>query len=156
MTNLNARFDLNYCDEIGKVCTVFNLRKASRAVTQLYEEIMRPSDTLPTQFTLLAATRALGPVTISRMAKELVLDRTTLTRNLKPLEREGLLIVVCVKDDQRSREVSLTSKGLKKLEQALPYWKEAQSRAVKMLGANRHGRMLSDLKATVATTSEIL
>jgi DNA-binding MarR family transcriptional regulator len=156
MTKHKTKFDLNHCDEIGKVCTVFNLRKASRAVTQLYDEIMRPSGTLPTQFTLLVATRAMGPVTISRMAKELALDRTTLTRNLKPLEREGLIIVVCVKDDQRSREISLTSKGLKKLEQALPYWKEAQSKAVKVLGANRHSRMLNDLKAAVASTSEIL
>ena len=53
MTKLNARFDLNHCDEIGKVCTVFNLRTSSRAVTQLYEEIMRPSGTLPTKFTNL-------------------------------------------------------------------------------------------------------
>ena len=156
MTKQNAKLDLNHCYEIGEACTVFNLRKASRVITQLYEEIMRPSGTLPTQFTLLAVTRGMGPVTISKMAKVLVMDRTTLTRNLKPLEREGLIIVVCVKDDQRSREVSLTSKGLKKLEQALPYWKEAQSKAVKVLGANRHVRMLSDLKAAVAFTSEIL
>ncbi len=86
---------------------------------------MKPSGVLPTQFTLLVATRALGPVAISKMAEVLVIDRTTLTRNLKPLEREGLLSVVPGKEDQRSREVSLTSKGLKRLEQTLPLWQEA-------------------------------
>jgi len=156
MTKLNARFDLNHCDEIGKVCTVFNLRKASRAVTQLYEEIMRPSGTLPTQFTLLATTRAMGPVTISRMAKELVLDRTTLTRNLKPLEREGLLIVVCVKDDQRSREVSLTSKGIRKLEESIPYWIDAQNKTRQALGSERLDRMIADLKRTAGATSDLV
>ena len=95
MTKLNARFDLNHCDEIGKVCTVFNLRKASRAVTQLYEEIMRPSGTLPTQFTLLAATRAMGPVTISRMAKELVLDRTVNTQLKAIRERRVAYCSMC-------------------------------------------------------------
>ena len=155
MTNEITKFDLNHCQEIGKACAVFNLRKASRAVTQLYEEIMKPSGVLPTQFTLLAATRSMGPVTISRMAKELVLDRTTLTRNLKPLEREGLLFVLSVKDDQRSREVSLTSKGLKKLEQAIPYWQEAQNKTRQALGSNRLDRMLVDLKATASATSEL-
>lgn len=155
MTKRKMQFDLNHCQEIGQACAVFNLRKASRTVTQLYEDIMKPSSILPTQFTLLAATRAMGPVTISRMAKELVLDRTTLTRNLKPLEREGLLHVLSVKDDQRSREVSLTSKGLKKLEEALPYWQDAQNRTRQALGSNRLDRMLADLKTTVSTASEL-
>ena len=153
MTKKSYQYDINHCQEIGQACAVFNLRKASRAVTQLYEEIMRPCGILPTQFTLLAATRAMGPVTISRMAEELVLDRTTLTRNLKPLEREGLLNVLSVKEDHRSREVSLTSKGLKKLEAALPYWQDAQNRSRKALGPNRMDRMLADLKTAVSTTS---
>jgi len=149
------KIDLNHCQEIGQTCTVFNLRKASRAVTQLYEEIMRPSGILPTQFTLLAATRAMGPITISRMAKELVLDRTTLTRNLKPLEREGFLCVLSVKDDQRTREVSLTGKGLIKLEEVLPYWRDAQKKTRQALGSDRLDRLLVDLKITAGITSEL-
>lgn len=86
---------------------------------------MKPSGVLPTQFTLLVATRTLGPIAISQMAEVLVMDQTMPTRNLKPLEREGLLSVVPGKEDQRSREMSLTSKGLKRLEQALPLWQEA-------------------------------
>ncbi len=155
MTKKNTNFNLDRCQEIGRVCAVFNLRKASRAVTQLYEDIMKPSGVLPTQFTLLATTRAMGPVSISRMAKALVMDRTTLTRNLKPLEREGLLIVVPVKDDQRSREVSITSKGMKQLEQAIPFWQEAQNITKKALSTSRLDRMLGDLKAAVRATAKI-
>jgi DNA-binding MarR family transcriptional regulator len=152
MAKQNTKCDLKQCREIEQTCAVFNLRKASRTVTQLYEEIMKPSGLLPTQFTLLVVTRALGPVAISRMAEALVMDRTTLTRDLQPLEREGLLSVSPGKADQRSREVSLTSNGLKQLEQALPLWQEAQRRVRRALGVNRLDRMLGDLNAVVDAT----
>lgn len=152
MTEQNTTCDLKQCREIGQTCAVFNLRKASRAVTQVYEEIMKPSGILPTQFTLLVATRAGGPVTISKLAEVLVMDRTTLTRNLKPLEREGLLSVVPGRDDRRSREVRLTSKGMERLEQALPLWQEAQRMIKQSLGASRLERMLGDLTAVVSAT----
>ncbi len=115
---------------------------------------MKTSGILPTQFTLLVVTRGRGPITISKMAEILVMDRTTLTRNLKPLEREGLLSVAPGKDDQRSREVSLTNKGLKRLEQALPLWQKAQHRIKRALGANRLDRMLDDLMAVVDATGK--
>ncbi len=152
MAKQNTSCNLQQCREIEQTCAVFNLRKASRVVTQLYEEMMKPAGILPTQFTLLVVTRALGPVSISRMAEVLVMDRTTLTRNLKPLEREGLLSVRPGKDDKRSREVSLTSQGLKKLEQTLPLWKEAQRRIKKAVGVSRLDRMLDDLTAVVDAT----
>ena len=148
----NTKLDLKQCMDIGQTCAVFNLRKATRVVTQLYEEIMKPSGILPTQFTLLVASRAWGPITISSMAEALVMDRTTLTRNLKPLEREGLLSVSPGKDDRRAREVSLTSKGLKRLKQALPLWNEAQLKIKQSLGAPRLGQLLGDLDAVVSMT----
>ncbi|RLJ16015.1 MarR family transcriptional regulator [bacterium endosymbiont of Escarpia laminata] len=150
MTKYDTTCDLGQCSLIGQTCAVFNLRKASRAVTKLYEEIMKPSGILPTQFTLLVVTRAFGPVTISSMAELLVMDRTTLTRNLKPLEREGLLRVVAGKDDKRSREISLTNKGLEQMEEALPLWQEAQCRIDQALGSARLDRMLDDLTAVVS------
>ena len=149
MDKQNTKLDLEQCMDIGQTCAVFNLRKASRVVTQLYEEIMKPSGILPTQFTLLVASRAWGPITISSMAEALVMDRTTLTRNLKPLEREGLLSVSPGKDDQRAREVSLTSKGLKQLKQALPLWNEAQRKIRQSLGTSRLDQLLGDLNAVV-------
>ena len=149
MAKQNTRCGLKQCLEIGQTCTVFNLRKASRAVTQLYEEIMKPSGILPTQFTLLVATRNRGPITISSMAEVLVMDRTTLTRNLKPLIRDGLLKVATGKD-QRSREVSLTPRGLQTLEQAIPLWSEAQRKIRKSLGTDRLDQLLGDVKAVVS------
>jgi DNA-binding MarR family transcriptional regulator len=151
VTKEKTTSDLKQCLEIGQICTVFNLRKASRVVTQLYEEMMKPSGILPTQFTLLVATRARGPITISSMAEVLVMDRTTLTRNLKPLIRDGLLKVVAGKD-QRSREVSLTPGGLKKLQQAIPLWEEAQRKIKQSLGSDRLARLLGDLTAVVDAT----
>lgn len=156
MTKLNNTVGVKECQEFGKTCVVYNLRRASRAVTQLYEEKLKPSGLLPTQFTLLAAVRVLGPVQMSIIAKELILDRTTLTRNIRPLEREGLLSVVYAKSDQRLREISITKKGMKKLEQAIPCWQEAQDIATKMLSPSRLDRMLGDLRATVSATAKVI
>jgi len=77
------------------------------------------------------------------------MDRTTLTRNLKPLIRDGLLKVATGKD-QRSREVSLTPRGLQTLEQAIPLWSEAQRKIRKSLGTDRLDQLLGDLKAVVS------
>ena len=156
MTKQNTTVGAKECREFGKTCVVHNLRRASRAVTQLYEEYLKPSGLLPTQFTLLAAVRVMGPVQMSRIAKELVLDRTTLTRNIRPLEREGLLSVVYAKSDQRLREICITKKGMKKLEQAIPYWQDAQNLATNMLGTSRLDRMLGDLRATVNATTKVI
>jgi len=156
MDKKNTTAEIKQCQEFGKTCVVYNLRRASRAVTQLYEEHLKPSGLLPTQFTLLAAVRVMGPVQMSRIAKELVLDRTTLTRNLRPLEREGLLSVAYSKNDQRLREISITNKGMKKLKLAIPCWQEAQNLTIKMLSTSRFDRMLGDLQATVSATTKII
>ena len=153
MTKRKSKTDTNCRQEFGRTCVVYNLRRASRAVTQLYEEHLKPSGLLPTQFTLLAAVRVMGPVKMSVIAEELVLDRTTLTRNIRPLEREGLVSIISAKSDQRMREISITSKGLKKLEQAIPCWQEAQDLTKKMLSVSRIDRMLGDLRAIVGATT---
>ncbi|MCU7857669.1 MAG: MarR family transcriptional regulator [Candidatus Thiodiazotropha sp. (ex Lucinoma borealis)] len=149
MKNKKSICDLEQCQEIGQTCAVFNLRKASRAITQLYEEILRPSGILPTQFTLLVAVRGMGPIAISKLADQLVMDRTTLTRNLKPLERDGLLSVIPGVQDQRSREVKVTQKGINQLGIALPLWRDVQRKIRKALGDSRLDRMLDDLSAVV-------
>ena len=154
MTDKHRHCDSEQCRQIAQTCIGVNLRKASRAVTQLYEEVMRPCGLLPTQFSLLVATRRLGPVSISSLAEALVMDRTTLTRNLKPLERDGFLVVKPGKDDQRSREVTLTTKGLDQLERALPLWKKAQQRMTQELGTDRLNQLLGNLAATVSIAGD--
>ncbi len=133
------------------VCACFNVRKAARAITQLYDDVLRPSGLRVTQFSILAVTRRLGPVSVTRLAEETVTDRTTLTRNLKLLEGQGL-IRVSHGTDRREREVSVTERGRKALVDAFPLWKRVQDRVAKSLGPERLRRLLADLAATVAVT----
>lgn len=134
-------------------CTCLNLRKASRVVTQLFDQVLQPSGILANQFTLLAALSVAESVSISRLAQELVMDRTTLTRNLKPLERDGLIRIE-PGQDQRMRVVSLTPKGQAVLAQALPLWKQAQTKVIKQLGQDRWQSLLSHLSDTVSLLRE--
>ncbi|MBV1929599.1 MAG: MarR family winged helix-turn-helix transcriptional regulator [Gammaproteobacteria bacterium] len=111
--------------EIGRTCVAFNLRRATRSLSNMYEEIMRPSGLRVTQFSVLVAIQNTGPVAMSVLAKVLAMDRTTLTRNLKPLVRDGLLIIT-PGEDPRSRVVNLSEKGIEQLEEAIPLWQKAQ------------------------------
>jgi DNA-binding MarR family transcriptional regulator len=122
----------------------FNLRKASRVITQHFDEILKPSGLHVTQFTLLAAVAIVKSATINELAEILVMDRTTLTRNLKPLERESWLKSE-PGQDQRTRVISLTANGEAVLAKALPLWKQAQSSVEEMLGQQRMSEMLAHL-----------
>lgn len=134
-------------------CACFNLRKAARAVTQYYGEALKPSGLRATQFTLLVAIYNAGPITINRLAERLIMDRTTLTRNLRPLEKQGL-IESASGEDRRTRAVTLTDRGREVLSQALPLWEQAQRQIVELLGRERWGEMLEHLSETVALTWE--
>ena len=135
--------------EPARSCVCFNLRKSARAITQMYEEALKPTGLHATQFSLLVATRLMSTITIRNLAKALVMDRTTLTRNLKPLEKQGLLHVTLGKNDRREREVTLTGSGQAILEKALPLWRDVQKKFEKKLGQDRFERLLEDLSATV-------
>jgi DNA-binding MarR family transcriptional regulator len=139
------------CFEMGRSCACANLRKAARLVTQLYDESIRPSGLRGTQFGLLMAVKGLGPVTVTKLAKSTMMDRTTLGRNLRPLEKRGLVKIQAGKD-QRVREITLTAKGLQALMKALPLWKKAQSHMIEGLGEERLNSLLNDL-AVVASVA---
>jgi len=129
-------------------CTCFNLRKATRTVTQLFDEVMQPTGLRATQFTLLAAISSTGAVTIRRLSQVLVMDRTTLTRNLKPLETKRLVKIV-PGEDRRTRTLTLTGKGRKTLEKAFPFWRQAQSEVIERLTLKRWKELLQHLNSTV-------
>ena len=129
-------------------CTCFNLRKATRAVTQFYDDALRPAGLRATQFSLLAVIGQFGRVNISALADEAVMDRTTLTRNLAVLEDEGLIRIESG-DDARVREVSLTPAAREKLRVARGYWAKAQAHMANVLGPERVKRMLSDLSGAI-------
>lgn len=143
-----GRPDLTEYWEPARACVCFSLRKSARAVSQLYDDALRPSGLRTTQFSLLVATHLLAPVTLGRLAEALVMDRTTLTRNLRPLEKEGLLRGLQAKD-RRERKVGLTGRGQEVLNNALPCWKAAQDQLTKELGLERVSRLLTDLGAAV-------
>ena len=136
------------CAAAVEACACFNFRKASRAVTQLYNNALQPSGLRSTQFVLLAVVHTEEPVALPRLAKELVLERSTLTRNLKPLERAGLVKVVRGAGRQGT-VVRLTAKGRRTLSSAVPLWEKAQAAFVQALGGGRWETLRKSLAAAV-------
>jgi DNA-binding MarR family transcriptional regulator len=130
-------------------CACLNLRQATRAVTQLYDDILRPSGLRATQFSLLSVIRLTGGASIGTLAEAAVMDRTTLTRNLKLLA-DKKLIRIEEGDDARVHLVTLTPAGEARLDAALPYWEEAQARMTESLGRPELDRLLEGLAAAVA------
>ena len=114
-------------------CLCFSMRRAARLVTRVYEEALAPGDLKVTQFGLLSRLAASHPVSFAELADFLSLDQTTLTRNLRPLERRGL-VSVRPGADRRTRTIALTPKGRRLYEQVLPLWSSAQQRMVARLG----------------------
>jgi DNA-binding MarR family transcriptional regulator len=129
-------------------CTCNNLRKAARAVTQYYDDALRPSGIRATQFSLLSAIKEFGTVSIGALAEESVMDRTTLTRNLKLLEDQGL-ITVAPGADARVREVSLTPEAHERLASAQRYWKKAQAHMAGKMGSEGVRHLLRSLSGAV-------
>lgn len=117
-------------------CLCFAARRAARAVTQHYDRFLRPTGLRATQFSLLALLAAAGPMPISRLARELGLERTTLSRNLRPLVAKHW-ITVTEEADRRVHSVEITAKGRAIAREALPLWRKAQGTAKKRLGELR-------------------
>jgi DNA-binding MarR family transcriptional regulator len=134
------------CWEVAGTCVAGNLRRVSRAVAKVYDEALRPAGLRGTQFNLMTAIILMGPVTISKLAEALVMDRTTLTRNLGPLQKQGL-VDISPGDDQRIRIVAMTREGKQMYQQALPLWDRAQNGIAGKLGKDRIKSLLADLKA---------
>jgi DNA-binding MarR family transcriptional regulator len=132
-------------------CMCFNLRQAARAVTQVYDDALRPTGLRATQHSLLRVIEAVETVSVSNLAEMAVMDRTTLARNLELLKQEGL-VRIRPGADARVREVSLTPVARKKLAEALPYWAKAQTRLTGRLGKSRSDQLLSDLTAAIDAT----
>ena len=123
-------------EDVGRECAALRTRMAARKVTRAYDEALRPLGLKVTQFTLLIAIKQGAPDSISQLAEMLALERTTLTRNLQLLEKEGLVDVE-PEGYRRARSMSLTKKGEAKLKKALPIWRTTQNRIVARLGKDR-------------------
>jgi len=120
-------------------CSCFNLRRAARRVTQIYEHALAPSGLKATQFSLLAVLDGSEPgvgIAMTRLAKILGTDRTTLTRNLGLVERDGL-VTINAGADSRSRLVVLTEAGRAALKRAAPLWARAQAKLARHIGEDQ-------------------
>ncbi len=137
--------------EMARTCACFNFRKASRSVTQLFDQVLSPSGLRSTQLVILITGKLLGPSSIARLARELVMDRSTLTRNLKPLLTMGLL-QLSKPANGKHKAVELTDEGLAALAKAAPHWEQAQTHLVSQFGDERWNRLMTDLAAIVDAT----
>jgi len=114
-------------------CTCFRLRRTARQVTRIYDTHLQPSGLTLTQYSILTNLARGGPPSVNGMAEMLGMDRTTLTRTLKPLAAAGLL-VVGLGDDRRSKRIALTDHGRSTWELANPLWRAAQDDLETRLG----------------------
>ena len=115
-------------------CISNNLHKTARAVSRVYAEEMRPSGLTRAQFPMLNYLEAAGPLPMSALAARLYLERTTLTRNLKPLEAAGLVERPADPRDARVRLVAITPLGRRRLREARRHWRRAQAKVLKRFG----------------------
>jgi len=151
MNSKNSKIDLSDCPS----CVNFNIRKAMRAVSQHYDKIMAPAGLRGTQFTILTVLSQNTDLSISDLAEYLVMDRTTLTRNLKPLEKEGYLKVLPGIEDRRSRRIELTKAGKKIQKTAMPYWQKAQDGMVNFMGKQNAKRFIGDLRVAAMSHEQL-
>ena len=126
-------------------CTCFNVRRVSRAITQFFDAEVRRHGMRPTQTPILRALQAKNGWTMAELSQWLGMERTTLLRNLRPLQRDAL---VRAKNSGRGGQVELeiTAKGRTALAKTLPAWRSAQAKVVATLGAERWSGIISDLQ----------
>jgi DNA-binding MarR family transcriptional regulator len=138
--------------EIAQSCVCFNMRRGARAVTQYFDALFQEYGLRATQFTLLGALAIAEKQTIAlsitQIADLLVMDRSTLTRNLQPLERDGL-VTVELGTDRRTRVALLTGAGRTRLAQVIEQWEKGQSHFATLLGQSQLNELLQQIRTVV-------
>jgi DNA-binding MarR family transcriptional regulator len=132
-------------------CNCLALRQAARHVSQLYDGHLAAEGLKTTQYSILAKLNRLGPLSINELAKSMVMDRTTLGRAIRPLERDRLL-AIGAGDDGRTRSLKLTPAGQARLKAAAAKWREAQKEFELAFGAPDAADMRTVLRRVVAAT----
>ena len=140
-----------------EACTCGSLRKASRRITQFYDTALSPVGIKSTQFSILTEVdrgSLDGPVSMCELAAAMVMDRSTLGHNLRPLERDELLILRLAVADRRKRHVELTKKGRSTLRAARRLWRTAEGRFEKIFG-KQHAAELRSVLLSIAGNDEL-
>jgi DNA-binding MarR family transcriptional regulator len=151
MSDSPLKAKLAVVNQVPATCMGLHIRRASRILTQVYDAALRPAGLVQNQFTLLVAIHLFESVPITRLAQELFTDQTTLTRNIKLLEKRGL-VAINPGEDRRIKLVSLTVDGQIALEQALPLWEKVQTDVMQHFGLQKWQTLLS-LLSEVKTLS---
>ena len=133
--------------EIACVCAT--ARMAARSLTRVYDRALEPAGIRTSQLSILARLLEEGPLSVTHLAGRLAMDRTTLARDLRPLERRGL-VSVSVGADRRVRIAALTPAGHRLVDEVRPLWKEVQRDVRAQLGAARVARLMDELRAATA------
>ena len=136
---------------IAPDCNCLALRQATRHVTQFYDQLLASSGLRATQLAILGRLQRGGPMPINALAAELVMDRTTLGRNILPLQRDGLVEIAASPADRRRRELCLSPAGEEKLSRAIERWRVAQTRFDAVFGSERAARLRDLLREVVAS-----
>lgn len=126
-------------------CACTALRRANRAITAAYDAALAPSGLRVTQFSVLRTLARLGPLSVTRLAVEAELERSTMGRNLDPLERRGLVRMEVGKADQRERVACLTTEGEAAIEAALPHWRRMQAEVSRLVDHSAISRIVDHL-----------
>ena len=134
-------------------CLCSSLRRAARAATRHYDQALRPSGLSISQFDLLSTLSGHMPLSVGALADLLAMERSTLSRDLNPLERDGL-VELQVGQDRRSRLVSLTPHGLEVLSGAGMLWQRAQTELAELLGHGQVQTLMGDLREVVSALQE--
>jgi DNA-binding MarR family transcriptional regulator len=137
--------------ESGRECNCFAVRAAARHVSQYYDRFLAPTGLRATQFSILAKLKRTGPLTISALAEDMVMDRTTLGRNILPLQRDGLITIEPAASDRRAKELHVTRAGEKRLQAGRKRWAAAQKGFESAFGAKRAAELRAFLHAVVAS-----
>jgi DNA-binding MarR family transcriptional regulator len=132
-------------------CNCHAVRAAARHITQAYDQFLAPTGLRTNQFSILARLKRQGPLTINALADEMVMDRTTLGRNILPLERDGLIKVAPAASDRRAKELQLTKAGEQRFQAARKGWAAAQARFESVYGIKRAAELRGLLRAIVAS-----
>ena len=128
-------------------CLCLHMQRAARALARRFDEALRPLDLTNGQFSLLMSLNREDPPTIGSVSALLAMDRTTLTANLKPLERRGLVKVTIDDADKRTRRVTLTPPGRVLLVAAVPVWKRTHAAIEQLLLRSDREQLRADLRA---------
>lgn len=133
--------------QVRDTCLCLHIQRAARALARHFDEAFRPLDLTHGQFSLMMSLNRPGPASMGSVAALLAMDRTTLTANLKPLERRKLVTVTVDKADKRSRRLALTPAGRKLLAAAVPIWKREHAAIERRLADGNADRLRADLLA---------